>query len=156
HRDLEDDRCLALRRCTDGETGQQHRQQQPQRHECRPGGTVTAVPNPPVAPRRPYTHTEHGLDRPDPYHWLGGDEPAVLGHLVSERAFYDASTVHLGSLRSTLKAEMLSRLPALDESAPWSRRRFTYWTRHPVNRDYAELWRLNHDSEGGSTTESES
>ena len=51
---------------------------------------------------------------------------------------------------------MLSRLPSADESARWSRRRYTYWTRHPVNSDYAELWRLNHDSEGGSTTDSES
>ena len=51
---------------------------------------------------------------------------------------------------------MLSRLPTDDESARWSRRRFTYWTRHPVNSDYAELWRLNHDSDSGSTTESES
>ena len=111
---------------------------------------------PPTAERRPFTHTEHGVERPDPYHWLGGDEPAVLDHLVAERAFYDASTVHLGSLRSTLKAEMLSRLASDDESAHWDRRRFTYWTRHPVNSDYAELRRLNHDSEAGSTTESES
>jgi oligopeptidase B len=121
---------------------------------------VTAVPTPPTAPpraeRRPFTHTEHGVERPDPYSWLGGDEPAVLDHLVAERAFYDASTVHLDSFRSALKAEMLSRLPANDESARWSRRRFTYWTRHPVNSDYAELWRLNHDSDGGSTTDSES
>jgi oligopeptidase B len=114
------------------------------------------VPAPPVAARIPYTHTEHGVERPDPYHWLGGDDPAVLAHLVAERAFYDASTVHLDSLRSALKAEMLSRLPTVDESARWSRRRFTYWTRHPVNSDYAELWRLNHDSDAGSTTESES
>jgi oligopeptidase B len=121
---------------------------------------VAAVPTPPTAPpraeRRPFTHTEHGVERPDPYSWLGGDEPAVLDHLVAERAFYDASTVHLDSFRSALKAEMLSRLPANDESARWSRRRFTYWTRHPVNSDYAELWRLNHDSDGGSTTDSES
>jgi oligopeptidase B len=109
-----------------------------------------------VAERRPFTHTEHGVDRPDPYHWLGGDDPAVLDHLVAERDFYDASTVHLGSLRSTLKAEMLSRLASGDESARWDRRRFSYWTRHPVNSDYAELWRLNHDSEAGSTTDSES
>jgi oligopeptidase B len=119
---------------------------------------VTAVPTPtpPTAARRPFTHTEHGIDRPDPYHWLGGDDPAVLDHLVAERAFYDASTVHLDSLRSALKAEMLSRLPTDDESARWSRRRYTYWTRHPVNSDYAELWRLNHASGAGSTTESES
>ena len=117
---------------------------------------MTAVPNPPRAERRPFIHSEHGVQRPDPYHWLGGEDPSVLDHLVAERAFYDASTVHLGSLASALTAEMLSRLPTVDESARWSRRRFTYWTRHPVNSDYAELWRLNHASGAGSTTESES
>jgi oligopeptidase B len=123
---------------------------------------VTAVPTntsptgPPVAQRKPVTHTEHGVSRPDPYHWLGSDDPAVLEHLVAERAFYDASCLHLDSLTSALRAEMLSRLPVTDESARWSRRRYAYWTRHPVNSDYAELWRLNHDSAGGSTTESES
>jgi oligopeptidase B len=120
---------------------------------------VTAVPRPttpPTAPRTPYTHTEHGVRRPDPYHWMRGDADRLLEHLVAERAFYDASCVHLDSLTSALRAEMLSRLPEADESARWSRRKFTYWTRHPVNSDYAELWRLNHDSEAGSTTESES
>ncbi|MGC4112584.1 MAG: prolyl oligopeptidase family serine peptidase [Nocardioides sp.] len=114
------------------------------------------MPNPPTAERRSFAHTDHGVERPDPYHWLGGDDPAVLDHLMAERAFYDASTVHLGSLGSTLKAEMLSRLPSDDTSARWTRRRFTYWTRHPVSSDYAELWRLNHDSDAPSTTESES
>ncbi|MBO0845671.1 MAG: S9 family peptidase [Nocardioides sp.] len=112
---------------------------------------------PPLAARVSFTHTEHGVERPDPYHWLGGDGPDVLAHLASERAFYDASTVHLESFTSSLRREMLSRLPANDESSHWSRRRFTYWTRMPVNSDYAELRRrLNHDSEAGSTTDSES
>ncbi len=164
---MEDDLVLGLGRCADRQTGQHRGQQEAERDEERAGGTVTAVPTsssdaapqvptPPVAARVPFVHSEHGVDRPDPYHWLGGDDPAVLAHLVAERAFYDASTVHLDSLGSTLKAEMLSRLPSVDESARWSRRRFSYWTRHPVNSDYAELWRLNHDSEAGSTTESES
>ena len=155
---MEDDLVLALRGRADREPGQQRAQQEPESDEERSGGTVTAVPNPtpPTAARRPFTHSEHGIDRPDPYHWLGGDDPAVLDHLVAERAFYDASVAHLDSLVSALKAEMLSRLPTDDESARWSRRRFTYWTRHPVNSDYAELRRLNHDSDAGSTTESES
>jgi oligopeptidase B len=117
---------------------------------------ASQAPAPPVAARVPFAHSEHGVERPDAYHWLGGDDPAVLAHLVAERAFYDASTVHLDSLGSSLKAEMLSRLPRVDASARWPRRRFSYWTRHPVNSDYAELWRLNHDSDGRSTTESES
>ena len=164
---MEDDLVLALGRRPDREARKKSGEQKSERHEQRSGGTVTAVTTstpdaaaevtaPPVAPRVPFTHSEHGVDRPDPYHWLGGDDPAVLDHLVAERAFYDASTVHLEPLRSALKAEMLSRLPAVDESARWPRRRFTYWTRHPVNSDYAELWRLNHDSEAGSTTDSES
>jgi oligopeptidase B len=128
---------------------------------------VTAVPRtttsqtgpvagPPTATRTPYTHTEHGVARPDPYHWLGGDGPDVLAHLASELAFYRASCAHLEPLVSTLRSEMSSRLPTNDESARWSRSRFTYWTRHPVNSEYAELRRLNHDSDGRSTTESES
>jgi oligopeptidase B len=87
---------------------------------------------------------------------MRAEDALLLDHLAAERAFYDASCLHLDSLRSALRAEMLSRQPSTDESARWSRRRYTYWTRHPVNSDYAELWRLNHDSEGGSTTESES
>jgi oligopeptidase B len=125
---------------------------------------VAAVPTPPgdapagppTASREPFTRTEHGVLRPDPYHWLAdADSAAVRAHLAAERGFYDASCAHLDSLTSALRVEMHSRLPVTDESARWTRRRFTYWTRHPVNSDYAELWRLNHDSEGGSTTESE-
>jgi oligopeptidase B len=121
-----------------------------------PPGQSSTTTGPPIAARVPLDHTEHGVKRSDPYHWLGGDDPAVIEHLVAERAFYDASCLHLDSLTSALRAEMVSRLPGIDESARWSRRRYTYWTRHPVNSDYAELWRLNHDSQGGSTTESES
>ncbi|HET9840750.1 MAG TPA: prolyl oligopeptidase family serine peptidase [Nocardioides sp.] len=163
---MEDDLVLALGRRSDRETGKHRGHEKPESDEECSGGTVTAVPNSPsdattrtpapVAARVPFAHSEHGVERPDPYSWLGGDDPTVLAHLVAERAFYDASVVHLDSLRSALKAEMLSRLPTVDESARWSRRRFTYWTRHPVNSDYAELWRLNHDSDAGSTTDSES
>ena len=119
---------------------------------------VTSHTTPPApAPRRPYTHTEHGVVRSDPYQWLAAvGDPAVFAHLTAERAFYDTSCLHLEPLTSALRAEMLSRLPVTDESARWFRRRFTYWTRHHVNSEYAELWRLNHGSTARSTTESES
>jgi oligopeptidase B len=110
---------------------------------------VTAVPRltdpaprpvtePPSASRTPYTHTEHGVARSDPYRWLGAvGDPAVLAHLTAERAFYDASCLHLEPLTSALRAAILSRLPMTDESARWVRRRFTYWTLHRVNSEYA-------------------
>ncbi len=118
---------------------------------------VPTLPNPPVATRTPHTHREHGITRSDPYFWLGdAGDPDVLAHLAAERAFYDASSVHLEPLTSALRAQMLSRLPGTDESARWVRKRFTYWTRNRVNSEYAELWRLNHGSTAGSTTDSES
>jgi oligopeptidase B len=121
------------------------------------GQTDAPVTEPPLAPRTPHIRSEHGVIRSDPYHWLAdAADPDVLAHLSAERAFYDASSVHLEPLKSTLRSEMLSRLPATDESARWVRNRFTYWTRHHVNREYVELWRLNHGSTAGSTTESES
>jgi oligopeptidase B len=161
---MEGDLAPPLGRPADRKAGDGEGEQEPESDEEPSRCTVTAVPQqtpprttrPPTARRTSYAHTQHGVTRPDPYHWLGSDDPAVLEHLLAERAFYDASCSHLDSLTSALKAEMLSRLPVVDESARWSRRRHAYWTRLPVNSDYAELWRLNHDSEGGSTTESES
>ena len=43
----------------------------------RAGSTLTPVtqPAPPEAPREPFEHTEHGVARPDPYHWMHGTRP---------------------------------------------------------------------------------
>ena len=33
---------------------------------------MPAVTSPPRAARQPYEHSEHGVRRPDPYHWMRG------------------------------------------------------------------------------------
>jgi oligopeptidase B len=96
---------------------------------------------PPVAPTEPFTHTEHGVARPDPYHWMSRDSAALGRHLAAERAFYDSSCAHLHSLVSTLRAEMESRVPDLETSPRWRRTRFSYYTRHRAGNDYAEIVR---------------
>ena len=91
------------------------------------------------AARTPFTHTEHGVAAPDPYHWLGGRRSRASGPPRRRAGFYDASVAHLDSLRIRPEGGDVVSVPTADESARWSRRRFTYWTRHPVNSDYAEL-----------------
>lgn len=102
---------------------------------------VTPAATPPVARREPFEHTEHGVLRPDPYHWMSTPSEVFVDHLVAERSFYDASTGHLGSLSSRLAAEMVSRVPATDRSAPWRRSRFSYYTEHAPGNDYADIFR---------------
>ncbi len=96
---------------------------------------------PPIAPRQPFEHTEHGVTRSDPYHWMHGDPSALTAYLASERTFYDSSCAHLNPLVSALKSEMFSRLPPAEESARWRRTRFSYYTHHPAGNDYALLIR---------------
>jgi oligopeptidase B len=108
---------------------------------------VTEPTPPPVAPREPFEHTEHGVVRPDPYHWMHGDTPALTGYLSAERSFYDSSVAHLHPLVSTLKAEMFSRLPPAEVSARWRRTRFSYYTLHLAGNDYAHIVREIHGIE---------
>ncbi|MFC6288592.1 prolyl oligopeptidase family serine peptidase [Nocardioides sp. GCM10027113] len=96
---------------------------------------------PPEAPQTPYEHTEHGVTRPDPYHWMGSTTPALLDHLSAERSFYDTSVAHLHPLVSALTAEMSSRLPETEVSAPWRRSRFSYYTEYVSGSDYPRIMR---------------
>ena len=96
---------------------------------------------PPVAPREPFEHREHGVVRPDAYHWMAAPTSALMDHLRAERSFYDSACAHLHSLVSALRSEMVSRLPEAETSAPWRRTRFSYYTRTRTGSDYADLVR---------------
>ncbi|HEX5861018.1 MAG TPA: oligopeptidase B, partial [Nocardioides sp.] len=98
--------------------------------------------SPPEAPRRPHQHTEHGVVRDDPYHWLrdaGASE--VLAHLAAERRWYDVATGHLSSLTEDLLAETVRRTPATESSVRCERRHFSYYTRVPSGREHLQLLR---------------
>ncbi len=96
---------------------------------------------PPVAKRESFEHCEHGVPRPDPYHWMRHPTPDLLEHLAAERSFYDSACAHLHSLVSTLRAEMVSRVPDADVSPTWRRSRFSYYTRHLTGSNYGQLVR---------------
>jgi oligopeptidase B len=97
---------------------------------------------PPQASQRPFEHTEHGVPRPDPYHWLRDVEsPDVLAHLAAERSWYDFATGHLRSLVESLRIEMRTRVPAADRSVSWRYGHFSYYTLVPDGREHPQLFR---------------
>jgi len=108
---------------------------------------VPDVETPPSAEQVPFEHTEHGVHRPDPYHWMRAvDSPALLAHLDAERAWYESATGHLHSLIEVLRSEMTRRVPTTDRSVSWPRRGSSYYTRLPAEREYEQLFRdLNND-----------
>ncbi len=100
---------------------------------------MTATP--PTAPRTPYQHAEHGVTRPDPYHWMAAGGDVLHRHLEAERAFYDSACAPLGPLVAQIESEMVARLPAVETSPSWRRSRYSYAMRTPQGRDYADLVR---------------
>ena len=112
-----------------------------------PGGATVPcmTPQPPRAARRAYEHTEHGVRRPDPFHWLRElDSPDVLAHLAAERAWYDSATGHLDSLVAVLRTEMQARVPATDRSVSWRRAKSSYYTVLAEGREHPQLFRDRH------------
>ena len=100
---------------------------------------------PPQAVRRAYEHTEHGVRRPDPFHWLqelGSAE--VLAHLAAERSWYDTATGHLDSLIAALRSEMQARVPPTDRSVSWRHRACSYYTVVAEGREHPQLFRDRH------------
>lgn len=99
---------------------------------------------PPVARQQPYAHTEHGVERPDPYAWLKdktSDES--MAYLRAERAFYDDEMAPLKPLIDELTREMIGRVPQTEDSARWREGDYQYFTRDPEGQEYPQLLRVD-------------
>jgi oligopeptidase B len=104
---------------------------------------------PPQPPREAHEHTEHGVVRADPYHWMRRtDDPVLLAHLEAERLWYDTATGHLSSLVETLRSEMIGRVPATDRSVSWRLQDSYYYTVLPAGREHHQLLRERNGSQG--------
>ena len=73
--------------------------------------------------------------------------PELLTLLAAERGFYDSACAHLHSLVSTLRAEMVSRVPPAEASPTWRRWRCSYYNRHLAGSNYGQLVREINGSE---------
>ncbi|ULH14038.1 S9 family peptidase (plasmid) [Deinococcus sp. KNUC1210] len=96
---------------------------------------------PPIAPRVPVIHREHGLERHDDYHWMKTEGRAgerVLAYLGAENAHLEAVLAPHATLVDELTQELRSHLLEQDEQPPIQQGEWLYFTRteeglaHPI------------------------
>jgi len=92
---------------------------------------------PPVAPRVPFQLEEHGNLRVDDYYWLNQREnPDVIAYLDAENAWTEAQMAHTKDLQEELFEEIKGRIKQTDESVPYLRDGYWYYTRYEEGKDY--------------------
>ena len=97
---------------------------------------------PPIAPKRPFKRTFHGIELVDDYAWLKDEkwqqvlrDPAGLdadirAYLESENRYADAVLGPTETLQKTLVAEMRGRIKEDDSSVPQPDGPFAYLSRY--------------------------
>jgi oligopeptidase B len=96
------------------------------------------LPKPPVAKTVPVTTEVHGERRVDDYHWLREREnPDVRAYLEAENAYADALMKPTEAFQQALYAEMLGRIKETDESVPYRKGGFFYYSRTEEGKQYS-------------------
>ncbi|CAN5905030.1 oligopeptidase B [soil metagenome] len=97
---------------------------------------------PPVAARQPTVTTIHGYTRTDEYSWLRDrSNPAVREYLEAENAYTAAIMKPTEPLQKRLYDEMVSRVKQNDETYPYRRGGWLYWSRTFEGKQYPDLVR---------------
>ncbi len=96
----------------------------------------------PTAPVRTHVHREHGVERDDPYAWMGDlADPALVSYLRAERAYYEAATTPLRDLRDEVASEMRAAVPTDEIGAPWTQDGWEYRWERRGSAEHARLVR---------------
>src|SRR5271154_6728947 len=94
------------------------------------GSSQAMLPPPPVAEKIPKTVTVHGDSRVDDYFWLRDRQnPKVMEYLKAEDAYADRVMQPTAQLQATLFKEMVGHIKETDQSAPYRRGDYFYYTR---------------------------
>ncbi len=92
---------------------------------------------PPVAKKIPKELTTHGHTRIDNYYWMNDrDNPEVIAHLSAENAWKDAAMKNTEELQADLFDEIKSKIKQEDESVPYWKNGYYYYTRTIPEKEY--------------------
>ncbi len=109
--------------------------------------TETTPTAPPVAEKRPYEYSRHGVTISDPYAWLRDqsypviDDEDILAHLRAQNAWFEANMAPHKGLVDTLFEEMKGRIKEDDSSVPQKDGDWLYWTEFEEGAQYPKWWR---------------
>ena len=92
---------------------------------------------PPLADRHKKELIIHGDTRVDPYYWMNDrSDPAVISYLENENEYLELMMAHTRPLQEVLFEEMRGRIKEDDESAPYYRNGYYYYTRFEAGGEY--------------------
>jgi len=97
---------------------------------------------PPVCEKKSKELIAHGDTRIDDYYWLNAyfkklpDSSKVVDYLKAENKYLDTMTSGLKPLQESLYTEMKSRIKEKDESVPYFKNGFFYYTRMEEGKEY--------------------
>ncbi len=85
----------------------------------------------------PYTLTKHGDVRVDNYYWLKEREnPDAIAYLNAENEYTKAMTQHTEKFQKALFEEIKGRIKQTDESVPYKKNGYFYYTRFEDGKQY--------------------
>lgn len=97
---------------------------------------------PPVADKKPKEFTAHGDTRIDNYYWMndyfkkGADSANVVSYLTAENSYYKTMMAGTEAFQEKLYNEMKARIKEKDESVPFFKNGYYYYTRQVEGKDY--------------------
>jgi len=101
----------------------------------------------PVALKKEHVRIIHNDTVSDPYYWMndffkkGPDSTAVVAYLEAENAYTTAKMKNTEALQSKLFDEMKSRIKETDESVPYFKNGYYYYTRTEEGQQYFKYCR---------------
>ena len=102
---------------------------------------------PPVAEKRDYSYSHHGITISDPYHWLRDasyptiDDEDILDHVKAENAWFEAQMKPHQPLVDTLFEEMKARIKEDDSTVPQKDGDWLYWSEFEEGAEYRKYYR---------------
>ena len=92
---------------------------------------------PPIAKKVPKSLTTHDVVRHDDYFWMNErDSQDVLDYLNAENAYAETMMKDTETLQKQLFDEIKSRIKEDDQSVPFFRREYWYYTRYETGKEY--------------------
>jgi oligopeptidase B len=99
---------------------------------------------PPFADKIPTELTTHGDTRIDNYYWMNDrEDPKVIEYLEAENAYTEAIMKPTEPLQEKLFNEIKSKIKQEDESVPYKRNGYYYYTRTVPEKEYFLYCRKN-------------
>jgi oligopeptidase B len=103
---------------------------------------------PPLAKKVPKELSIHGDTRIDNYYWMNDREnPEVIAHLEAENAYKEAVMAHTEPLQDKLFEEIKSKIKPQDESVPYKKNGYYYYTRTVPEKEYYLVCRKKENTE---------